>query len=240
MDNATLFQAVTQTVGLMGKFVPEQRLQLQAELQIASINQRADAAIQRAQSAQQVAEIRAESARQIADMRAEVARRGQDVTQRGQDVRAGTQERGQDLQHGDRLAAINARIDAAAKKNPASAAAYKTLAAERQGIKDEMAAILNSPSFDQKKLDAVNAKLQAANKKIVDYWSRNQELPRPSELDGMGGGAPTAAPGSPAPPAGGDQAGKEIPIAGADEGPTATNAQGQKVKWDGKAWVAVQ
>src|SRR6185437_11565541 len=51
MDNKTLFQAVAQTVGLMGKFAPEERLMLNAQIQIARIQQQADAALTRSETA---------------------------------------------------------------------------------------------------------------------------------------------------------------------------------------------
>jgi len=237
MDNATLFQAVTQTVGLMGKFVPEQRLQLQAELQIANINQRADAAIQRAQSAQQVAEIRAESARQIADMRAEVARRGQDVTARGQDVRAETSQRGQDLAHGDRAAGLAVKIDQykgrGAPANQADKLEYKTMMAERMRVSDEIQQLNAQGKVGGKDYAELNKRKQAIDDRLVKFWqTRKDSLPPPSDLL-KDTGTPAAA---------GDQAGKEIPLAsaGTAEGPTATDDKGNKVKWDGKAWVPVQ
>lgn len=137
--------------------------------------------------------------------------------QRGQDVRSEDTRRGQDIASGDRLEAREAsvervnkvqdRIDARVDKRAANTAAgkaaiatYKTLAAQRMALQDQITAESQGAN-DAQKIKALQAQKKAIDDKIVSHWATSQKagvgLPRPSEVfsPGTGGqGAGAAGP----------------------------------------------
>jgi len=207
-----LFGAVAKTVALMRGLDSETKTALNAEIQIQRIQQQADAAVMRANSAAEVAQIRADSTNQMSSIRLEIAKLYEggrntrlETTEAGRNTRLETTEAGKSERQERGIEArsalrtqIDGAIDARAGAKKSEAAAYKKLAADRQAIKDEVQIAQNAQ--DQDAVDKLKPRLQAADRAISDYWSKNQFLPRPSELDRLKAPAEGGAPRPATPP----------------------------------------
>ncbi len=201
LDNQTLAIALDQQINAMKGLAPEDRIVMQMELaqqkfqttrDIAGLrddlerlketgrNTRADAANQ----------TRENVAGQTNETRRDIA--GQAET--GRNTRAASAETGRNTRAAARIDASNASAQVKSQ--------YKTLAAQRAAIKDQISAFnAGTPGGPDK---ATVTKLQGDLKKldaqITDFWSRNQSLPRPSELDRLPADAAPAAGGAPGAP----------------------------------------
>lgn len=233
IDPGTLFQAVKQAEALLN---PEAKMSLALMLQ----NQKLSTQLQELQSRlgtqERGQDIRAETAKETTGARVGAQERGQDIraatAKETTAERVGAQERGQDITSADRAAAreaskertnlIQDRIDGRAAASradkavvKANAAQYKDLISQRQKVTDEIAEELNTTN-DPKNLKTLYDEKRALDDKLVAFWKKAQDggvtLPRPSELVGLGGGAPGAnAPAASGAPQAGAPAGGQLP-----------------------------
>lgn len=197
VDDLTLASALDQQINTLKGLSPDDRAQLQAEVQIMKIQSGADQAIQKANNAIDVANIRAAAAQEVAQVRAAASNYGADRRADSSAAnRVASMERTKLVQ--DR---IDQRATQAASRQAnakAIAAQYKQIMAQRAQVKDAIAGNMGIPTPEQ------SAQLQKLDSQAVQYWSANNWLPRPSELDRAGdeapGGTAPAAPGAtPAP-----------------------------------------
>ena len=229
-DDLTLATALQQQIDMMKGLAPDDRAALMAETQVMRIQAQSDQAVQRANNQTEIANIRAQTAQEVADVRAAASRYGADSRSNtaGQNREAAMERTVYTQNAIDRRAAQAAvtHVDAKAK-----AAQYKKIMAARAQLKDAIstASGVATPAQQQQ--------LAALDQQAIKFWSANNWLPRPSELDRMGadqaqaGGAATPSSGAPAP----------VPnIEPSAPKPTATDAKGNKVEWNGQNWVPMK
>lgn len=267
IDDNTLFDALVQ----YQQFIqPEQRAELQAvkmqsdfQTKMLTLEERA----READARNATAEERAQIAQQAADMKLELARmheQGMRDRQSSEDAAkldriekslAGRKdiERGRETATMARLKYAQDKIDArasAARGNKAqvqaAATEYKGLAAQVAKATTDLTQALQGTDNDA--ISAAFAKKSALQEKIIRFWQDKGKalgLPSPSELvsgggqaaasPGVNGGQPSAPPPDAAPVASGAM-GTDVNLGVPPGAPTATSADGKKVYWDGQAW----
>jgi hypothetical protein len=254
-DNATLAEALDRQIATVKGLAPEDKALMQAQIALMNAQARYYAVDRNNDTRRDIADRAADTRLTVADRtnstRRDIASQTnqtrRDVAGETNDTRrdiagetnqtrrdvAGQAEAGRNARAGAAEAGRNsraaARIDAS-KADAGVKAQYKSLMAQRAEIKDKIAAFQNGTPGAPKKEEVaqLQGKLQQLDSQVSALWSRNPNLPRPSELDREpGGAAPSPAAATTAPAAGG------IP----EGAPTATDAQGNKVYWDGKAWL---
>lgn len=270
IDDNTLFDALVQ----YQQFIqPEQRAELQAvkmqadfQTKMLTLEERAREADARSATAEE----RAQIAQQAADMKLELARmheQGMRDRQSSEDAAkldriekslAGRKdiEQGRETATMARLKYAQDKIDAraaAARGNKAqvqaAATEYKGLAAQVAKATTEVARLQADPNAGQDDLQKAFVAKQQLQDKIIRFWQDKGKalgLPSPSELVSGGGQAAASSPGvnggqPSAPPPGATSAasgamGTDVNVGIPAGAPTATSADGKKVYWDGKAW----
>src|SRR5487761_2040853 len=222
-DDLTLATALQQQIDTMKGLAPDDRAALMAETQVMRIQAQSEQQVQRAQNQTEIANIRAQTAQEIADIRAAASKYGADSRSNtaGQN-REAAMERTVYIQNAiDRRAAqaASTHVDAKAK-----AAQYKKIMAARAALKDTIAITsggIASPAQKQQ--------LAALDQQAIQFWSANNWLPRPSELDRMGADQAQAGGAAPAGSGGGAPAPAASPTTGGAPQP-GTVDQGYKFK----------
>lgn len=194
VDDLTLATALEQQVTMARGLEPEDRAMLQAETRIMQIQAQAENNIRAANSRAEVAKIRADASQAIADARLAAYRDASATASAdrryGIDVRAGTAATAET----GRNTRAAARIDQSTASGQVKQQ-YKALAAKRSEIKDQISAFQNGTpgAPDAATVKQLQGQLSQLDQQITALWSRNQSLPRPSELERMGGGESVSA-----------------------------------------------
>ncbi len=236
IDDATLFEAAKNVTAVTN---PEMKMMMQFYEKMSAIEERLYAT-----------DKGAGTKITIAGMQSSDKRRGQDMTMA--EKAADRNERA--------WATKYTRDTIARAKNVATQVKdqYQTLAEQRRTIMDQVA-ILKAQyggMAPKQMLDPLAAQLTQANDALHKFWMSNPGLPKPSEIvnepempDSFAAPEDAGAKGRDTTFDADEKAAQtQTPAAQSTNGkvkwtngaPTATDAKGNKVKWDGKKWVPVQ
>ena len=263
IDPGTLFEAVKQANALLN---PESKMLLQFMMNQQRIQEQERGQDIRAGTAQAGQETQRDIAGQRTEAQRDIATQRTETQKETTAERVGAQERGQDISSADRAAGraasmdrtklIQDRIDGRAAASTAGKAVvaankakYNELVKKRMTVSDEIsAAMAEAAGVPDDNIKKLQAEKKALDDQLVAFWKKAQDggvtLPRPSELVGLGGGAPAAdtqgqggAPQAGAPAGGGVPNGLPDPK-GLAEGSIAKDSTGKAVaKILNGAWV---